>query len=309
MNALSTVVFVDISGSAALYEAVGNARAAQAVTNVTQYIAEAVERHGGRVVKKLGDGVLGVFSDASSAMAAMAVLQREHKSRLNKWPEPLRMAVRVGIVSGEVLDVDGDCYGDAVNVASRLCERAGRSEIWATAATVLLAGAIPELWYRKLGKMEIRGKAEELVLYQVEWAEQEEQEHVTMQAGISSHFDALDAALGQIQLSWPGREMTFSSDDVPLQVGRATQAQLCIGDPRVSRIHARIEWRNGGFVLIDTSSFGTWVRFNDSQFPVRLRRDTCLLHGAGQIALGVAFTDPSAPIMNFNVSGDSVQLV
>ena len=32
--------------------------------------------------------------------------------------------VRVGIDCGEVLNVDGDCYGDAVNTAARLCDRA-----------------------------------------------------------------------------------------------------------------------------------------------------------------------------------------
>ena len=94
----------------------------------------------------------------------------------------------------------------------------------------------------------------------------------------------------------------------PVHVGRANNAQLCINDPRVSRLHARIDWRNSGFVLTDMSSFGTWVRFDGSEAPVRLRRDACILHGTGQIALGVSFSEPSAPIMNFQVSGSSVYL-
>jgi len=308
MSVLSTMVFADISGSTALYEALGNERATEAVTQLTQRIGDAIESHGGRVVKKLGDGVLGVFGDAASAVAAMTTMLRQHQSRQDRWPHPLRMDVRVGVASGEVVEVDGDCYGDAVNVASRLCERAGPAEIWATETTVLLAGAAPDVWYRKLGMMDIRGKAELLMLYQVEWREDEAPDSLTMQAALVSSFAPADSLLGQIQFSWHGVDMSFTSSDAPVHVGRATHAQLCINDPRVSRLHARIDWRNSGFVLTDMSSFGTWVRFDGSDAPVRLRRDACILHGTGRIALGVSFNEPSAPVMNFQVAGASVHL-
>ncbi len=308
MSVLSTVVFADISGSTSLYETLGNERATEAVTQVTQWISDSVESYGGRVVKKLGDGVLGIFGDASSAVTAMTAMLRQHQARLNRWPQPLRMDIRVGVASGEVVDVDGDCYGDAVNVASRLCERAGPAEIWATETAVLLAGAAPDAWYRKLGMMEIRGKTELLMLYQVEWRENEAPDSLTMQAALVSSFAPVDSILGQIQFSWHGVDMSFTSTDAPVHVGRATDLQLCINDPRVSRLHARIDWRNSGFVLTDMSSFGTWVRFDGSGSPVRLRRDACILHGAGQIALGVSFNEPSAPVMNFHVRGSSVHL-
>ena len=308
MSVLSTMVFADISGSTALYEALGNERATEAVTQVTQWIGDTIEAHGGRVVKKLGDGVLGVFGDASSAVSAMATMLRQHKVRLDRWPHPLRMEIRVGVASGEVGDVDGDCYGDAVNVASRLCERAGPAEIWATETTVLLAGTAPDVWYRKLGMMDIRGKAELLMLYHVEWREDEAPDSLTMQAALVSNFAPVDSILGQIQFSWHGVDRTFTSSDAPVMVGRAEHAQLRINDPRVSRLHARIDWRNSGFVLTDMSSFGTWVRFEGSDSPVRLRRDACILHGAGHIALGVSFNEPSAPVMSFHVAGGSVHL-
>ncbi len=308
MSVLSTVVFADISGSTSLYETLGNERATEAVTQVTQWIGGSFESHGGRVVKKLGDGVLGIFGDASSAVTAMTAMLRQHQARLGRWPQPLRMDIRVGVASGEVVDVDGDCYGDAVNVASRLCERAGPAEIWATETAVLLAGAAPDAWYRKLGMMEIRGKTELLMLYQVEWRENEAPDSLTMQAALVSSFAPADSILGQIQFSWHGVDMSFTSTDAPVHIGRATDVQLCINDPRVSRLHARIDWRNSGFVLTDMSSFGTWVRFDGSDSPVRLRRDTCILHGTGQIALGVSFNEPSAPVMNFQVQGSSVHL-
>jgi class 3 adenylate cyclase len=308
MSVLSTVVFADISGSASLYETLGNERATEAITQVTQWIGGTIEAHHGRIVKNLGDGVLGIFGDAASAVSAAAAMLRGHQERVSRWPLPLRMGIRVGVASGEVVDVDGDCYGDAVNVASRLCERAGPAEIWATETAVLLSGAGPSVWYRKLGMMEIRGKAEMLMLYQVEWRENEEPDSLTMQATLASNFAPVDSILGQIQFLWHGIDLSFTSTDVPVHIGRATDARLCINDPRVSRLHARIDFRNSGFVLTDMSSFGTWVRFDGSDAPLQLRRDACILHGNGEMALGVSFADSSAPVVKFQVAGGNAHL-
>ncbi|MBY0412106.1 MAG: adenylate/guanylate cyclase domain-containing protein, partial [Burkholderiaceae bacterium] len=253
--------------------------------------------------KKLGDGVLAIFDNAESAVYTMAIMLRNHASRVEQWPPPFRMGLRVGLASGKLVEVDGDCYGDAVNVASRLCEMAGPAEIWATEATVLFAGDRRDVKYRKLGKMEIRGKAEVLVLYQVEWRENEEADSLTMQAPLLSHFATLGSVVEQIHFAGQGVNMSFTSLEVPIQLGRAANAHLCMNDPRVSRLHARMEWHNSGFVLTDMSSFGTWVRFEGSNATVRLRRSSCILHGAGDIALGVAFTEADAPVVQFQITG------
>lgn len=137
MTVLATVIFADISGSVALYESLGNERAAEAVAQLTDWIGTCIHSHAGRVVKKLGDGVLGVFGDAASATAASSAMLRAHEQRQARWPHPIRMDIRVGMATGDIVEVDGDCYGDAVNVAARLCERSGPGEIWATETLVL----------------------------------------------------------------------------------------------------------------------------------------------------------------------------
>ena len=308
MGVHTTVVFTDLTGSTALFESLGNDKATETVTRLNRWISEVVEAHEGQVVKNLGDGVLSSFADPADALAASLEIQRSHQIRLARWPATLRTEIKIGIASGEVVVVDGDCYGDAVNVAARLCERAGPAEIWATETAVLLSGAAPSVWYRKLGMMEIRGKAEMLMLYQVEWRENEEPDSLTMQASLASNFAPVDSILGQIQFSWHGIDLSFTSTDVPVHIGRATDARLCINDPRVSRLHARIDWRNTGFVLTDMSSFGTWVRFEGSDVPVQLRRDACILHGVGEMALGVSFADSSAPVVKFQVAGGNAHL-
>jgi hypothetical protein len=61
-------------------------------------------------------------------------------------------------------------------------------------------------------------------------------------------------------------------------------------------------------VLTDMSSFGTWVRFDGSDAPLQLRRDACILHGNGEMALGVSFADSSAPVVKFQVAGGNAHL-
>ena len=83
------IVFADITQSTALYQTLGNDRAVQAVTRVTQFMARVFERHGGLVVKTLGDGVLARFTHPDAALQALVVLQREHQLRMTRWPTQL----------------------------------------------------------------------------------------------------------------------------------------------------------------------------------------------------------------------------
>lgn len=295
------VLFADLSGSTALYQAWGNVRATDAVTGLTQWIGEVVQAHGGRVVKKLGDGVLGVFARAEQAVAAAGALQRQQHGGHERSPSGMPLGVRVGVASGEVVQVDGDTYGDAVNVAARLCERADTGEIWVTDTTAVDAGAVPRIQFRKLGVFELRGKTGNQPVYLADWREGETVESLTEAGGLPSALAPMPASEGAIALSLCGGRRLFSSSEVPLHLGRAHSVQLCIDDPRVSRMHARIDWRGGSFVLTDLSSFGTWVRFDGSGSEVALRREACLLHGAGQIALGMPF-GAQAPVLDFQVS-------
>jgi len=54
-------------------------------------------------------------------------------------------------------------------------------------------------------------------------------------------------------------------------------------------------------VLVDLSSYGCWVRFSGGGADLLLRREECVLHGRGEIALGTPFSDPSAPVIGFLV--------
>lgn len=304
MSVHTTVVFTDLYGSTSAFEALGNAQATLAVTRITTWIAKVVESHGGRVVKMLGDGVLALFDNNSCAINAVVEMQRTHQKRKSQFEPAKFMPIRIGVASGDVEIVAGDCYGDAVNVASRLSDLSGPFQIWANGAA--LDGAIEAngVRFRMLGPISIRGRAEPCTVYQVEWQEDVASDFLTMQADLNPMPDAdeTDVLGGQIELNWLDKHKTYKSFELPIHIGRMRQADFVVNDPRVSRTHARIDWRNGSVILVDVSSYGCWVRFSGAGSDLLLRREECALHGRGEIALGSSFADLSAPTVSFSVS-------
>jgi len=305
----TTVVFADLTGSTRVFEVMGNVRATQTVTRITQWIGGVCEAHGGRVVKKLGDGLLAIFNDGNAATAAVLELQRSHQKRLQSWPPALRMELQIGVASGEVIEVDGDSYGDAVNVASRLSDLAGPGQIWATESVItqLRSG---EVRHRSLGPISIRGRNEMPVVHRVDWQE-EISEALTMPSPLVPPARGTDSSFSRIELIWLDVRATFTVDQLPVHLGRVDEAQFVVNDPRVSRLHARLESRGGSCVLIDISTYGTWVRFHGrvgASSEIALRREECVLHGSGEIGLGAPLSDFSAPTISFNTVGGSLLL-
>lgn len=303
MGVNATVVFADLLGSTSAFEALGNAQATLAVTRITTWIAKVVEAHGGRVVKMLGDGVLALFDKNLSAIHAVVELQRTHQKRKSQFEPAKFMPIRIGVASGEVEIVAGDCYGDAVNVASRLSDLSGPFQIWANSAALTGASESDGVHFRILGPISIRGRAEPCTVYQVDWQEDVASDFLTMQAAMDSVLDASerDVLGGEVELSWLDTKKTFRAFELPVHLGRIHQADFVVNDPRVSRTHARLDWRNGSVMFVDMSSYGSWVRFSGGGSDLLLRHDECVLHGRGEIALGSSFADSSAPIVSFSV--------
>jgi hypothetical protein len=55
-------------------------------------------------------------------------------------------------------------------------------------------------------------------------------------------------------------------------------------------------------MLVDVSTYGCWVRFSGGGSDLMLRREECVLHGRGEIALGGSFADATVPTVAFLVS-------
>ena len=295
-----TVVFADLTGSTGVFEALGNAKATQAITRLTDWMGKVCESWRGHVVKNLGDGVLMVFALNDDAVEAATEMQRLHTERIKTWPDKLKMHLQVGLARGEVIEQGGDYFGDAVNVASRLSDLSGPDQILGTDTVINDLQSDTLVRFRSLGAMDIRGRNEACMVYRVEWQNEMLSELFTVPAGLSpTPFAKTVPQMGAIELCWLDVQASFTSTQLPMHIGRVAEAQFVVNDPRVSRVHAKITWRAGKFYLEDVSSYGTWVRFAGGDAIVALRRQECVLLVGGEIALGASFEDFTVPTVSF----------
>lgn len=294
-----TIVFADLTGSTGLFEALGNSRATDMISRSTHWIGKLIQARGGRVIKYLGDGVLASFADNQAAVAGMVEMQRLHKDRAVAGAQTGGMQIKVGLARGDVIEQDDDCFGDAVNLASRLSDLAGPEQIFASASVITALFNEADFNYRNLGPLEVRGRAEPVTVYRVEWLRETTSEIMTMQAGIEVMSAHSPHRPSSIELSAGEQKLSFDAADMPVFLGRGNDAHFPVLDPRVSRLHARLDRRGELFVLSDISSYGTWIRFDGSTSVVALRRQECVLLDKGEMALGAPFEDPSAARVSF----------
>jgi adenylate cyclase len=303
MTPTATVMFADLTGSTAVFEKFGNGPATRMITALTQWIAEVCRGHGGRVVKTLGDGVLAVFPTGADAIEATVQLQREHARRSPRHGPIHRLQLQVGLACGEVVEVAGDCFGDAVNVAARLSDLSGACQILATDSVVeQMRSAPPGARFHPLGPVPIRGRAQECRLFRIDWEEDSSTDMMTIPAWEHAGPPARPrtGALA-IELHYQDQARVFTSEQMPVHLGRGREAEFLVAEPRVSRLHARIDWHNQAFVLVDLSSNGTCVRLQGAPTELTLRRDECVLHDSGEIALGPDFADWTLPTVRFEL--------
>ncbi len=296
-----TVLFADLRGSTALFETLGNAEATTVVTHCINAIGAAVMEHRGHVVKTLGDGLMAVFDDTPQGV--MAALQMHEvldgivsSSSEGGASSGLRLLrLQVALARGEVVEMSGDCFGDAVNVAARLLDHAGDNE---TLITVEVLQGLPveaRSRFRSLDRLVLRGRVEPVHVYVLGGRRGASDQAVT-QFGDVGRVTEPDG----LRLVWGGLHRVFASLQMPVALGRSPQASFCVDDSRVSRSHARVDWHSGSFQLTDLSYNGTYVRFNDGEI-VSLRRGSCTLHGSGTVGLGGTPTDPGSACVNFDV--------
>ena len=294
---VTTVVFADVVGSTGIFERLGDETAGRFVTQLTAALSRTFEEHRGRVVKLLGDGLFVVFPAEGDALdACVAIQNRLQENPVYPGGSGQAVQLQMGIEAGEVVEIEGDCYGDAVNSAARLADLAGAEQILTTQRVRDALERAQQAQLRSLGPMYLRGKSEVTNVFRVDWQPDRDADATVMGGSI---FDA--GKDGLLELSAQGQTLRLEPSGEKLTLGRASSASLCVNDSRVSRVHATIEWRGGHFILTDTSSFGTWVYLGNQREPVVLRRTECHLIGQGQISLGCERHAESAPLVAFLV--------
>ena len=147
------ICFADLAGYTRLTEEDGEESALDTVERFVQTVEDTLPDDA-RVIKTLGDAVMVIGSDAAT-LTEWAVGFQELQSE--------RPLPRIGIHAGSVLYRDGDYFGRAVNLASRVGARAAGREVLVT-RDVVEAGS-PHLSFQRIGEVRLKGFADATELY------------------------------------------------------------------------------------------------------------------------------------------------
>lgn len=106
-----TIVFVDLVDFTGLARRTPTAELSRLVAAFEGAAVDEAVKHGGRVVKLLGDGAMLAFNHRADGIAAACAMVRDYGDVLPS---------RAGVATGRVFTRTGDYFGPVVNLASRL---------------------------------------------------------------------------------------------------------------------------------------------------------------------------------------------
>jgi adenylate cyclase len=147
------IAFADLAGYTRLTEEEGELEAVDTVERFVEAV-EATLPDDARVIKTIGDEVMIVGSDPAALTDWAVGFQQLYVSRAPP---------RIGIHCGDALYRDGDYYGRAVNIASRVATRAAGGEVLVTRPVVERAGS--HLEFERIAEVRLKGFSESTEIF------------------------------------------------------------------------------------------------------------------------------------------------
>ena len=286
------VLFADLAGSTSIYEKLGDTAAKAMIDECLQLMRAATARHGGRVIKTIGDELMCVFPDADRG--SMAAVEMQSSVATLAPVSGVRRSIRVGLHAGPLIEADGDVFGDTVNTAARMTGFAKGDQIITSGATVERMSPVVRSTTRMIGALSVRGKGDDVEIYEVIWSEADD---LTTMAPASGEMPAVT---GSLQLTHGTRHIVLEGQGARAVIGRDASCQIVLSDKKASRVHARIERRRDKFFLVDQSSNGTYVTFA-GEAEIALRREEVMLRGQGRIVFGHSITESAQETIEFRL--------
>ncbi len=125
-NAEVTLVFTDLVKFSAWSLSAGDEATLKLLRRVSQVVEPPLLESGGQIVKRMGDGIMAVLADPTTAVRATLAAREALKSVDVEGYTP---RMRVGIHTGRPQRIGSDWLGIDVNLATRVMERATRGEL------------------------------------------------------------------------------------------------------------------------------------------------------------------------------------
>jgi adenylate cyclase len=163
---LTTMFSADVAGYSRL---MGEDEAAtvKTLTTYRNIMMELIKQHRGRVVDSPGDNLLAEFTSVVDAVQCAVAVQKELQARNAELPEERKMAFRIGINLGDVIEEGDRIYGDGVNIAARLEGLANPGGICISKTAFDQIETKLPLGYDYLGEQTVKNIAKPVGAYQV----------------------------------------------------------------------------------------------------------------------------------------------
>jgi adenylate cyclase len=157
------IVFTDLAAFSEWALKAGDDEAVRLLRDVESAMEPAIRERGGRIVKRMGDGLMAVFGEPHEALQAL-LDARERLSKVSA--EGYQPRFRAGIHVGKPRKLGGDYFGVDVNIAARLAEQASPDEVLVSNAT-LKDLETDELKVKKKRRFKVKGVPDDLQAYSI----------------------------------------------------------------------------------------------------------------------------------------------
>ena len=288
------VMFADIAQSTQIYERLGDRLAQKLVDETLSRLSQTTSKHRGEVIKTIGDEVMCTFREADDAIRAAVEMNRDFDQPPgNEDADFLLPRIAIGMHGGPLIRKSGDVFGDTVNVAARIVKLAKPRQILLTESVAQSVRPAYRSKIRYVVRETIRGKSGEMTIHEYLW----EPKNATVLLKRSAL--PTSGKVGMV-LRWGKHSIRVDTDRPAVSLGRQDHNELILNYERISRSHARIEYRRGRFHLIDHSSNGTYIQ-QPGKDVLFIKRDEALLSGSGIISLGRIATPGSPGAVHFSI--------
>jgi len=287
-----TILFADISGSIQMYERLGDTEARRVIARCIELMFGKTQEFHGTVIKTIGDEVLCTFNSADDGVGAATAMQKGITQDLQSQSDNIVLSIRVGLHYGPVIREQNDVFGDTVNLAARMADRAKAGQIITTADTVAALSRIWQRATRHVDTVPVKGKSGEIQIHEVIW----QPEGSTWLTPEFVRRSPQSRAV--LTLSFGGHSVDVAQDSGEVIIGRDSSAHLTVNAGKASRLHLYIECLRGKFILTDRSTNGTYVRTTTGEIYLR-SGESIMLTDSGGISLGQPFEE-SPEVVSFN---------
>lgn len=186
----TVILFADLRGFTAMSESLAPPDVVAILNRYFTMLIRVAHQHEGTPFSMAGDSLLVGFGvrgagsrlPAEQALLAAADMQRDFRPLADAWQRDLDADVGLGIGVnrgdvivgniGSAMFLNYTMIGDAVNVAARIESRAGRGEILCTGPVRNGVGEEFALGFTPLDSMHLKGKAEPVPVFRVEYRSQ-----------------------------------------------------------------------------------------------------------------------------------------